>query len=337
MKIIIIGCGLIGIRRAQIISGLNFSIYACIDKNFSSAKKLAKEHNALPLSEIDQIDFKKIKIDAAFIATPHNYLCKIAKKLIVNGISLFLEKPGAINSKELVELKALNNFHKKLIAFGYNHRFHSAMLKANKLISTGELGSPMFARGRYGHGGRVGYDKEWRSDKNISGGGELIDQGPHLIDLTHLYLGETCEVSGFASTLFWDMDVDDNAFLTLKTYNKCVSQIQVSCSEWRNLFSLEIYFSKAKLHFEGLGGSYGLETLTLFRMTPEMGPPDIESWSWPGKEMSWERETKLFLNSIKDDHLDPYLVNIDAAIKILIVVEKIYKNGLYKQDKRVTN
>ena len=330
MRAIIIGCGLIGIRRAEIIKNFGVEIFAFIDTNLDSAKNLGKKFKCAAFSNLDDIEFSESAIDCAFIATPHKFLCPIAKKLIVHKISLFIEKPGAISSNELNQLRELNEKYKILIAFGYNHRFHSAMLKANELIKNEDLGSPMFARGRYGHGGRVGYDKEWRSDKSISGGGELIDQGPHLIDLTHLYLGQSDEIQGFASTLFWDMNVDDNAFITIKTKKRCISHLQLSCTEWRNLFSFEIYFSKAKLHINGLGGSYGLETLTLFRMRAEMGPPHIKSWSWPGVEESWNRETKMFLNSLKNNHLDSYLVNINEAINILQVVENVYSNGLYK-------
>ena len=334
MRAIIIGCGLIGIRRAQIVKNLGVEIFAFIDTNLDAAKNLGKKFNCLAFSNLDEIKLSESKIDCAFIATPHKFLCPIAKELIVHKISLFIEKPGAISANELNELMKLNEKYKILIAYGYNHRFHSAMLKANELIKNEDLGSPMFARGRYGHGGRVGYDKEWRSDKSISGGGELIDQGPHLIDLTHLYLGQSEEIQGFASTLFWDMNVDDNAFITIKTKNQCVSQLQLSCTEWRNLFSFEIYFSKAKLHINGLGGSYGLETLTFFKMRAEMGPPLIQSWSWPGVEESWNRETKMFVESLKKQSLDPYLVDSKAAIKILEVVEKIYKNGVYKPTKK---
>jgi len=334
MKIILVGCGLIGIRRAEILSQQNVEIVACIDKNFSAAEKLAKKYDSLALSSHDEFDFTNITVDAAFIATPHKFLSEIAKDFIEIGISLFIEKPGAISSGELTELNKLIYKKNLLVAYGYNHRFHSAMLKANEIIKNQNLGSPMFARGRYGHGGRVGYEKEWRSEKSISGGGELIDQGPHLIDLTHLYLGDTIEVEGYASTLFWDMKVDDNAFFIIKTEENCVSHLQVSCSEWKNLFSFEIYFSKAKLHFEGLGGSYGIESLTLYEMSPEMGPPDIKSWSWPKKDKSWERETQMFLKSLKKESLDPYLVDTKAAIKILEVVEEIYKNGVYKPTKK---
>src|ERR1019366_3344733 len=138
----------------------------------------------------------------------------------------------------------------------------SRSLKAREILDSGVGGPVMFVRARYGHGGRVGYEKEWRADPAISGGGELIDQGVHLIDLARWYLGEEfTRVHGEVATLFWKMAVDDNAFMTLGTASGQIAQLHASCTEWKNLFSFEIYARSAKLHIEGLGGSYGTERL----------------------------------------------------------------------------
>src|SRR5439155_23801289 len=154
----------------------------------------------------------------------------------------------------------------------------------------GAIGRLMFVRGRYGHGGRPGYESEWRADPAISGGGELIDQGVHLIDLSRWFLGDFVTVNGFAHTYFWQMPVDDNAFLTLRTASGQTAFLHVSCTEWKNLFSFEIYGREGKLHIDGLGGSYGVERLTHYRMLPQMGPPDVESWEFPGEDGSWREE-----------------------------------------------
>src|SRR5437764_10325665 len=148
----------------------------------------------------------------------------------------------------------------------------------------------MFLRARYGQGGRIGYDKEWRADAKLSGGGELIDQGVHLIDLAQWFLGDFSEVSGHAATYFWEMPVDDNAFLNLRTPAGQTAWLHVSCTEWKNLFSLELYGRNAKLAIDGLGGSYGVERLTLYKMHPEMGPPETTAREYPGGDVSWDRE-----------------------------------------------
>ena len=109
----------------------------------------------------------------------------------------------------------------------------------------------------------LGYASEWRAQPQRSGGGELIDQGVHLIDLARWFLGEFVEVDGFAHTYFWDMPVDDNGFMLLKTATKQVAFLHVSCTEWKNTFSWELYGRDGKLQVDGLGGSYGVETFVL--------------------------------------------------------------------------
>jgi predicted dehydrogenase len=220
---------------------------------------------------------------------------------------------------------------------GFNHRFHPAIQKAREIVNAGALGPLMFIRARYGHGGRPGYDREWRADPGISGGGELIDQGVHLIDLARWFLGDFKEVLGFAPTYFWDMPVDDNAFLLLKTELNQAAWLHASCTEWKNLFSFEIYGRTAKLHIEGLGGSYGLERLTHYRMLPEMGPPEMSSWDFPERDGSWRREFEAFAKAIEgnrgkgvarsSDTQEPVngLADIENAKAVLQVVEQVYR------------
>jgi predicted dehydrogenase len=185
----------------------------------------------------------------------------------------------------------------------------------------------MFIRARYGHGGRIGYDKEWRADPKLSGGGELIDQGIHLIDLAGWFLGEFKKVDGHAETYFWKMPVDDNAFLSLRTAKNQTAWLHVSCTEWKNLFSFEIYGRHTKLHIEGLGGSYGVEKLFHYQMNPEMGIPDTKAYEFPGADESWKIETTKFEEDIRLKRKpDAGLAEVRAALQI---VETIYqKSGL---------
>jgi predicted dehydrogenase len=209
------------------------------------------------------------------------------------------------------------------VRVGLNHRHHRSIRKAKELVDKGELGELMFIRGRYGHGGRIGYEKEWRANKGISGGGELIDQGPHLIDLSRWFLGEITEVNGFAHTYYWDMPVDDNGFMMLTNPKKQIAFLHASCTEWKNLFSIEIYGKLGKLDISGLGGSYGLEKITWYKMLKEMGPPETVSWEFPMADNSWTIELLEFFNDIEFNKVvSPSL--IDAQI-ILRIIEKVYK------------
>ena len=187
------------------------------------------------------------------------------------------------------------------------------------------MGPLMFIRARYGHGGRVGYDKEWRSDPKQSGGGELIDQGVHLIDLAGWFLGEWAEIDGFVDTFFWNMPVDDNAFLHLCNSSGQTAWLHASCTEWKNLFSFEIYGKFAKLHIEGLGGSYGVERLYHYQMLPEMGPPETLIHEFPRGDDSWALETRDFVEDIRSGRQP--VPGLKEARSVMNVVDTVYRRS----------
>ncbi len=260
-------------------------------------------------------------VDFVIVATIHNVLAEITLAAIDAGKHLFVENPAARKASELDSVLEAAEKQGRLVRVGFNHRYHFAFRKAREIVDSGALGPLMFVRGRYGHGGRIGYDKEWRANKELSGGGELIDQGVHLIDLARWFLGDFTEIQGFAPTYFWDMKVDDNGFMLLKTAKDQTAFLHASCTEWKNLFSLEIYGRNGKLDISGLGGSYGLEKITHYKMLPEMGPPDTVSWEYPMADRSWELEMKEFLDDIELSR-QPSATLMDARAA-LTVVEKI--------------
>jgi predicted dehydrogenase len=321
VNIAIIGCGLIGQKRARALA--NARLVACADIVKERAEALALTWTgATPLSDWRAVADRK-DVDAVIISTTNNLLPEIAMAMLSSGKHVLVEKPAARRSIELDSvIQAAKKMH--LIArVGFNHRYHRAMLKARELFEAGALGELMFVRGCYGHGGRLGYEKEWRADPQLSGGGELIDQGVHLIDLARWFLGDLSAVLGFAHTYYWEMPVDDNGFMLLKTAKQQVAFLHVSCTEWKNLFSFEIYGHSAKLDIHGLGGSYGLERLTYYRMLPEMGPPETTIWEYPMADNSWEVEFEEFQKDIRLQRQPA--ANLDDARAALQIVENIYK------------
>ena len=238
-----------------------------------------------------------------------------------------LRRPAARSAAELEPVMAAAQKQGKKVHVGFNHRYHRALRKAKEIVDSGELGELMFIRARYGHGARVGYDKEWRANPTLSGGGELIDQGPHLIDLSRWFLGDFTEVQGFAHTYYWDMPVDDNGFMILKTQKQQVAFLHASCTEWKNLFSMEIYGKVGKLDISGLGGSYGLERLTHYKMLPEMGPPETTAWEYPMGDDSWALEMAEFYEDIRLNR-EP-AAGLHDAYEALNVIKIIYKESGY--------
>jgi predicted dehydrogenase len=320
IKFAIVGCGLIGQKRLPTLAPEQL-ITAC-DLELSRAEALVKKMgHGKATTSIEEAIFNPA-VDAVIIATINKDLAPLTLKALQAGKHVLVEKPAACSVKELTLVIAEAKKQKRCVRIGYNHRYHPALQKARQIVDSGELGPLLFIRGRYGHGGRVGYEKEWRANKELSGGGELIDQGVHLIDLSRWFLGDFPHVHGTASTFFWKMPVDDNAFMELKTQQGQVAWLHASCSEWKNMFSFEIYGRDGKLQVDGLGGSYGVERLSYYKMKPEMGPPDTIIYEYPGADTSWQLEMDEFIRDIEQGRAsNPGLADAKAALEI---VEKVY-------------
>lgn len=321
----IVGCGAIGQKR---LTGLppNSLKVAC-DLQISRAEAFIAQVRC-GRATVDYVDaVSDPSVDAVIVSTLNGILAEVSLAAIRAGKHVLVEKPAAHTPRELAVIIAEAELRQRCVRIGYNHRFHPAFQKARDLVDSGALGPLMFIRARYGHGGRLGYDREWRADPKLSGGGELIDQGVHLIDLARWFLGDFEKIEGHASTLFWNMPVDDNAFLSLRTAAGQTAWLQVSCTEWKNLFSFEIYGRLGKLHIEGLGGSYGVERLHHYHMLPEMGPPETLTYEYPFPDRSWQREVEAFMEDIRlarPSNPGPR----DAAV-ILGIVKSIYRNSGY--------
>lgn len=317
----VIGCGLIGRKRVLALGKNPPLLYTC-DLDAARAADLAK----LAPSASAVTDYKAVladaRVTAVIVATLNASLAPITLAAVRAGKHVLVEKPGALNAAQLRTIRDEARKTGARVRLGYNHRYHPALLKARELVDSGALGPLMFMRARYGHGGRRGYDREWRADPKLSGGGELIDQGVHLIDLAGWFMGDFNKIEGHAATYFWDMKVDDNAFLSLRTPANQTAWLQVSCTEWKNLFSFELYGRDAKIAIDGLGGSYGVEKITFYKMLPEMGPPDITSWEYPRGDESWAVETRAFVDDIRLGR-EP-APGLAEGIRTLEIVEHIY-------------
>jgi len=324
----VIGCGLIGKRRAAAIAhapGARLR-YAC-DLEALRAAETAKLAPGCGTAT----DFREVladkAVDAIVVSTLNAMLAPIALEGAKAVKHVLIEKPGALGAAELRAVQAAASASGVRVRIGYNHRFHPGLAKAREIVDSGILGPLMFIRGRYGHGGRKGYDREWRADPKLSGGGELIDQGVHLIDLASWFLGDFTVVDGHAATYFWDMKVDDNAFLSLRTAGGQTAWLQVSCTEWKNMFSLEIYGRDGKISVDGLGGSYGIERVAHHRMLPQMGPPETTNWEFPSGDDSWAAETAAFVEDVRLGRTPS--PGLREGIRTLEIVESVYKKSGY--------
>jgi predicted dehydrogenase len=322
----IIGCGLIGKKRATALSkhpGARLQLVCDLD--LQRAVEAAKISPGCATETDFQRTIADPAVNAVIVSTLNASLVPIALAAIKAGKHVLIEKPGALGSGGLRELEGAATANNVRVRIGYNHRFHPGIQKAREIHDSGVLGPLMFLRARYGHGGRKGYDREWRANPALSGGGELIDQGVHLIDLASWFLGDFPTVEGHATTYFWDMKVDDNAFLSLRTAAGQTAWLHASCTEWKNMFSLEIYGRDGKLSIDGLGGSYGIEKLTHYQMLPQMGPPESKTWEFSGSDESWALETTAFVDDIRMNRTPS--PGLQEGIRTLEIVESIYRKS----------
>jgi len=323
LRTAIVGCGLIGQKRAHALG--NARLVYTVDTNLARAQHLAAQYPGC----IAATDWRDIVIrddvDLVIVATTNDALAPVTLAAVQNGKHVLVEKPAARSTRELAPVVEATKAAGVTVKVGFNHRFHPALRKAREIVDSGALGPLMYVRGRYGHGGRLGYEREWRADPVLSGGGEMLDQGIHLIDLARWFLGDFNEVSGLTATFFWQMPVEDNGFALLRTAGGQVAWLHASCSEWKNMFSFEIYGRDGKLQIDGLGGSYGVERLAYYRMLPQMGPPETTIWEYPGEDTSW-RDEFVHLQTCISERQTP-LGTLEDAYAALVVVETLYRQS----------
>lgn len=319
----ILGCGLIGWKRANALG--DHRLVACADPDLARAEKLASSAaNCAAYSNAERV-LEHPGVDAVIVAATNHQLAPLTMQAVRSGKHVLVEKPGCIHSSELREIRAAAEQSSRLVKVGFNHRFHPSFQCAIGIFRQGGIGPLLHIRARYGHGGRLGYDREWRADPLIAGGGEMLDQGIHLIDLARWFAGDFVEVNGHVTTAYWDMPVEDNGFLSMRTANGQTAWLHASCTEWKNLFSFELFGRDGKLQIDGLGGSYGVERLTHYRMLPELGPPETTIWEYPFADHSWARETAYFAERIAANELQVDSVN--DAIAAMEIVEALYERS----------
>lgn len=324
MNIGIIGAGLIGNKRAQAL--LNFkddSIIAVADVVEEKAKTLGEslgcEYFTNPLDVI-----KNPKIDAVIVSTINKYLASISLQALEAGKHVLCEKPLGINTTEIKKCIKTAEENKLIYKAGYNHRFHPAIFKAYELVKQGTIGKLMFIKASYGHGAREGYDKEWRAKKELSGGGELLDQGCHIIDLILWFTNK--KMTGIKSSLktnYWAgmNPLEDNAFVILD-FDAVTASFHTSWTQWKNEFIFEVYGQDGYIKINGLGGSYGIETLAYSKGAPGKKPEE-KILQFDGPDNSWVKEWENFKEAI--DNPKKLHSSGKESLEVMNIIERIYQ------------
>lgn len=324
----IIGLGRIGRRRAALVNAHpKLQLVAVADP----ISRDAVEVSPSCVWHQDGNDLLAGNLDAVFVCTPNVVTADFVAKALNAGKHVFAEKPSGQSVADIERLRAVEAEHPQLrLKFGFNHREHESVRLSQSLIASGELGRLMWMRGTYGKAGGPGYEGDWRSDPQIAGGGILLDQGIHMLDLFRLFAGDFDEVKSFVGQTFWQVGLEDNAFSLLRAKDGCTAMLHSSATHWNHTFRLEIYLTEGYLSLDGfLTGSqtYGRETLTVGRRDwndtdGARGRPREERYYFDD-DRSWEREVDNFVHCISTGARVVNGTSLDAQ-RAMELVARVY-------------
>lgn len=279
----------------------------------------------------DHQDFLNCEMDAVIVSCTNDLIPDVAVAALSRGLHVFCEKPPGRHMADVERIRdAAQKSPSSKLKFGFNHRYHEAIEDAHRLVKSGQFGELLWMRGVYGKAGGPGFADSWRNDPSRSGGGILLDQGIHMIDLFHNFAGEFSEFQSFVGRQYWDISVEDNAFALMRNQRGQVAMLHSSATQWRHTFRLEIVLQKGLLSLNGILSStmtYGTESLTIARTQfDEHGSPlpnPAETISYYEGDGSWARELDEFITCILNDQ--PIVVGtIDHALAAMRAVRNIY-------------
>ena len=271
-------------------------------------------------------------IDAVFICTPNFRIVPLCKQALTAGKHVFSEKPPAFNAAEVEEVRALESSSGKKLMYGFNHRHHGSIQKMKEIVDSGSMGRLLWMRGRYGKEVDDDYFKGWRADPKLAGGGIMLDQGIHLLDLFLHFGGEFDEIHSLVSNLFWETPgMEDNVFAIMRNNQTGVcASLHSTMTQWRYLFSLEIFLEKGALILNGLktsSGVYGDEDLAIKHNDKNRSQGQFESEERVTfhTDTSWQSEVEQFFEAIRTG-APITLGNSEDALRLMQAMGRIYEN-----------
>ena len=324
LGVAVVGAGAIGWRRAKIAAAQGrLEIVADVDK--SRAAYLANAYGSRhTVSWEDAVTDSRV--GAVAVCTTNKFLAPISIAALQSGKHVLCEKPMGRNAIEAAQMAAAARSTGRVLKLGFTLRFHRAIRKAHDLCASGELGPLYFIQASYGHGGRPGYEKEWRGDSELAGGGELLDQGVHLLDLTRWFLGDLDVVSALTPRLHWEVaPLEDNAFVLLQTAAGQVASLHTSWTMWKNRFSFEVAGRDGYARIAGLGGSYGVESLTIGKRGIEGSVPNERVMTFPEPDPSWEADWLDFVAAIENGRAPE--VDAQGGLAVMTLVDDVYAHA----------
>jgi len=330
LKTGIVGLGKMGrIRKKVIDAHPGFEVIAICDQD----ENLKKEFPSLQFYTRWE-DLLLSDLDVIVVCTYNNVAPDIVCASLNKGLHVFCEKPPGrcvADVERIIRVK--HSAQDCILKYGFNHRFHYSVMEAKAIIDSGRFGSVLCARGTYGKAGGLGFEKNWRLNKELAGGGILLDQGIHMLDLMRYLVGDFTQVKSFVENLYWQVPLEDNAFIIMKTADGKVAMVHSSATQWKHKFSLDIFLEDGYLVINGIvtsTRSYGDESITFAKKqfedeTYAFGRPREETIYFDYDD-SWKLEINEFFDCVTGKKDEPQ-GSVEDALKVMRLVESIYSEA----------
>ncbi|MBM9577306.1 Gfo/Idh/MocA family oxidoreductase [Leptospira sp. 201903070] len=339
LKVGIAGYGVVGKRRHQFIKqNPNLVVTAICDKSLEDGF-LSSENLKVYQRFHDLIE--KENLDILLVCLTNDVAAEATILGLKKGLHVFCEKPPGRNLQEIEKVREAEKQLPNLkLKYGFNHRYHDSILEALKIVASGKMGKVINIRGVYGKSAIVNVANGWRANREIAGGGILLDQGIHMVDLIRLFAGEMEEVKSYISNSYWNLEVEDNAFALMKSRSGVIIQFQSTATEWRHRFNLQINLGEGSLVLSGIlsgSKSYGQETLTIYPKDLESGGnPRIETINYL-EDNSWRDEINEFTDHILKNEPVKTGSSLDAYQTMKLVYQIYYADPEWREAYSISN
>jgi len=339
MKAAIVGYGYMGEIRKKVVEDLSDLELSAICDPFLTSEQIDA---GCPHYQDYRDLIDDVQPDIVFVCTPNKFSTDVCVYALERGCHVFCEKPPGCNVADVQRIIVAEKAHPKAkVMFGFNHRHHPAILEAKSIVDGQRMGRVMWLHGVYGKSGGQGlaFEESWRNDPVISGGGILLDQGIHMLDLFRFFCGDFQEVQAMLATAYWNVPVEDNAFVTLRNSKGQIAQLHSSATLWKHTFRLHIGMEEGYLIAQGLlsqSGSYGREQLIIGRK-PRADEPHLalgnpkEEVVYFDKDLSWTLQVQELVKCIQED-LPVIDSSTQDALRVMEIVEVAYKQAGVKYD-----
>jgi predicted dehydrogenase len=323
-KVGIAGYGVVGKRRRQFIDqNPKFCTVAVCDQYFDKTGMLPD--GVKTFSSYQQL--LEVPLDVLFVCLPNYLAAEVTITGLQNGLHIFCEKPPGRTVADIEQVIQVEKEHPgNLLKYGFNHRHHDSVRDALNIIESGELGEVVNLRGVYGKSKIIPFSGGWRAERKYAGGGILLDQGIHMVDLMRLFCGDFNEVKSFVTNSYWKHDVEDNAYALMRDSQGRIAMLHSTATQWQHRFMLEIALTEGYLELRGIltgSKSYGQEKLIIGqRDESDQGSLRCETVTYL-EDNSWRDEINEFADAVSNGN-DIESGNSQDALATMKLVYRIY-------------